>query len=205
VLSDVVPEMTAIAAARARDRGLTNVMVRELDLERIDEPDGTFDVVLCREGLMLVLDPARAAAEIRRVLRPGGHAGLAVWGPRAENVWLGALFDAVSDELGAPVPPPGIPGPFSLDDPEQFAAVLTTGGLTDVEVGMLDAPLDVDSFETWWSHTTALAGPLANMLAALPDEKREAIRHRARGTLEVHATPQGLAVPGVTLIGHGRA
>src|SRR4051812_47487832 len=38
VLSDVAAEMTAIAARRADDRGLTNVTTRELDLERIDEP-----------------------------------------------------------------------------------------------------------------------------------------------------------------------
>src|SRR5262245_21532742 len=58
VLSDVVPEMTAIAAARATALGLGNVHTRELDLDRIDEPDIAFDVVLCREGLMFALDPA---------------------------------------------------------------------------------------------------------------------------------------------------
>src|SRR6266498_5027277 len=56
VLSDVVPEMTSIAAARASALGLTNVATRELDLERIDEPDASYDVVLCREGLMFVPD-----------------------------------------------------------------------------------------------------------------------------------------------------
>ena len=205
VLSDVVPEMTAIAAARAAERGLANVTAKVLDLEAIDEPDDTHDVVLCREGLMLVLDPGRAAAEIRRVLRPGGRAGLAVWGPRGDNPWLGALFDAVSAQLGAPVPPPGIPGPFSLDDADRFAAVLEAGGLTGVGVEPLDAPLRVDSFERWWSHTTALAGPLAKMLASLPDEARDAIRERARTTLEDYAGDDGLVIPGVTLVGHARA
>ena len=64
VISDVAPEMTAIARARAEALGLANVRVRELDLEQIDEPDESYDVVLCREGLMLVPDPARAAREI---------------------------------------------------------------------------------------------------------------------------------------------
>ncbi len=49
VLSDVAEEMTAIAATRAR--GLSNVSARRLDLERIDEPELSYDVVLCREGL----------------------------------------------------------------------------------------------------------------------------------------------------------
>src|SRR4051812_32106614 len=48
VLSDVAPGMTAIAAARAGALGLAGVRTRVLDLEDVDEPDGAFDVVLCR-------------------------------------------------------------------------------------------------------------------------------------------------------------
>ncbi len=77
MLSDVVPEMTSIAAARAAALGLTNVSARDLDLERIDEPDASYDVVLCREGLMFVPAPAEAAREIARVLRPGGRFAVA--------------------------------------------------------------------------------------------------------------------------------
>ena len=107
VLSDVVAEMTAIAAARAEARGLTNVSTLELDLECIEQPDGSYDVVLCREGLMLVPDPARAACEIHRILRPGGRVAVAVWGPREQNPWLGVVFDTISQQTGRPVPPPG--------------------------------------------------------------------------------------------------
>ena len=94
VMSDVAAEMTAIAAARASSLGLGNVSTRELDIEALDEPDGSYDVVLCREGIMLVQDPVRAAGEIRRVLRPGGRVVLTVWGPRQRNPWLGVVFDS---------------------------------------------------------------------------------------------------------------
>jgi SAM-dependent methyltransferase len=86
------------------------VTTRELDLEQIDEPNASYDVVLCREGLMFVPEPARAALEIKRVLRPGGRFALAVWGPREHNPWLGVVFEVVSAQTGAPVPPHGVPG-----------------------------------------------------------------------------------------------
>lgn len=115
VLSDVAEEMVAIAVDRAHTRGLTNVRGATLDLEDIDQPDASYDVVLCRQGLMFAVDPEQATREIHRVLRPGGRASLAAWGPKAANPWLGIVFDAVSCELGHPVPPPGIPGPFNLE------------------------------------------------------------------------------------------
>ena len=204
VLTDVVPEMTAIAAARAAELGLDHVTTRELDLEDIAEPACSVDVVLCREGLMFATDPTGATAEIRRVLRPGGRAVLAVWGPRAQNPWLGLLFDAVAAHVGHPVPPPGIPGPFALSEADELAGTLRAAGLVDVAVEDLAVPLRVPSFDAWWTRTTALAGPLAAILAGMPAAAREALRTRLRADLEPFTTPDGLELPGVTLIATGR-
>jgi hypothetical protein len=65
--ADYVDERSALLTAGMLDRvalapgdrvlELTNVSTRVLDLERIDEPDGCYDVVLCRDGLMLVPGP----------------------------------------------------------------------------------------------------------------------------------------------------
>jgi SAM-dependent methyltransferase len=200
VLSDVSSEMTSSASARATELGLVNTTARVLDLERIDEPDASYDVVLCREGLMLVPDPVRAAFEIRRVLRPGGRLALSVWGPRERNPWLGVVFDAVTEQLGAPTPPPGHPHPFSLDDADELARVLIAAGLDDVVVGELPTPYYADSFEEWWTRTSELAGPLAQRLAALPEPAARALRARARDAIGMYETPAGLAIPGVSLI-----
>jgi SAM-dependent methyltransferase len=204
VLSDVVAEMTSIASQRAEALGLVNVSTRVLDLERIEQPDGSYDVVLCREGLMFATDPGGAAREIRRVLRPGGRFAVAVWGPRERNPWLGVVFDAVSAQLGAPVPPPGVPGPFSLEDPDRLAGLLADAGLADVVVSELDVPLRAGSFEEWWTRTSALAGPLAKVLASLPEDAARAIRARVREATRPYETSTGLEFPGVTLLAAGR-
>src|SRR4051812_43459338 len=140
VVSDVSPAMTAVARRRAEALGLDAVAARVIDLEQIDEGDAAFDVVLCREGLMLVADPVRAAREIRRVLKPGGRLALTVWGPRADNPWLALVFDAVGAQLGTPMPPPGVPHPFSLDDRDRLAGGLAAAGLTDVAITEVPPP-----------------------------------------------------------------
>jgi SAM-dependent methyltransferase len=204
VLSDVADEMIAIAAARAEALGLRNVTTRRLDLEQIDEPDGAYDVVLCREGLMFATDPTRAAREIRRVLRPGGRVALAVWGPRERNPWLGIVLDAVSAQVGRPVPPPGIPGPFSLADSARLATLLSEAGLANVEVTEQPISRRTRSFEEWWTRTCALAGPIATILASLPEDAVHAIRDRAREAVRPYESAGGLELPGVTLLAAAR-
>ena len=204
VLSDVVAEMASIAAARARALGLRNVSTRMLDVEQIDEPDASYDVVLCREGLMFATDPARAASEIHRVLRPGGRTAIAVWGPRERNPWLGLVLDAVSAQIGRPVPPPGIPGPFSLADANQLAKLLKDAGLAEVAVSEVSVPAKAGSFDEWWERTSALAGPLTKILSSLPGAATDAISGRLRETTEPYRVPTGFEFPGVSLVANAQ-
>jgi len=195
---------TALLDAAAVERGLTNVATRCLDLEAIDLPDEQVDVVVCREGLMLVQQPAVAAAEARRVLVPGGRAAFAVWGARSDNPWLGSLFDALSEVTGSPVPPEGLPGPFSLDQPTLLAEVLRTGGLDEVTVHEVAVPLRCDSFDQWWGLVPSLAGPVAGLLAAMAPDEVEAVRAASERHLAAFVSSQGYVVPGVSLVGSAR-
>jgi ubiquinone/menaquinone biosynthesis C-methylase UbiE len=204
VLSDVAPEMVEIAATRARRAGLENVTTRVLDLEAIDEPDGSFDVVLCREGLMLVGDPGRAAAEMRRVLRPGGRAAIAVWAGVEHNPWLGLIAASLSAELGQPVPPPGTPHPFSLGGEGQLEDVLTGAGLVDVRVEELAVPYRGASAEDWWESRIGLAGPLAQRVRTLQPEVLAAARARALEAARAFETPDGIELPGLCLVACAR-
>jgi SAM-dependent methyltransferase len=202
VLSDVAAPMVAIAAARSQ--GLPGVSARVLDLEDIDEPAASFDVVLCREGLMFATDPAGAARELRRVLRPGGRLALSVWGPRERNPWLALVFDAMSAQLGAPVPPPGVPGPFALEDRTRVAALLRDAGFAGVAVEEVAVPLRAPSFAEWWTRTATIAGPLARRLAAMPADARAGLDARLRRAVAPYETSAGLELPGVALVASGR-
>lgn len=66
---------TAIAMARERANGFPDgsLTFRLGDAEKLDFPPASFDMV-CGTSILHHLDIARAAAEIRRVLKPGGRA-----------------------------------------------------------------------------------------------------------------------------------
>ncbi|HEX3621493.1 MAG TPA: class I SAM-dependent methyltransferase [Acidimicrobiales bacterium] len=200
VVSDAVAEMVAIAARRADERGLDNVCTAMLDVEAIDEPDRSFDVVLCREGMMFALDPAAAAREIARVTRPGGRVAVSVWGPPAQNPWLGLAAAALSAELGRQVPPPGGPGPFALADAVRLRALFVDAGLEDIAIEEVTCPLRAPSFEAWWARTSTIGGPLVRVIAGLSDDVRAAVVSRLREEVRRFRTPEGVELPGLVLL-----
>jgi len=80
---DISGAMVDAAQRRADALGVGHAAFARMDAEALDLADADFDVALCALGLMYVADPERALRELRRVVRPGGRVGLAVWGERS--------------------------------------------------------------------------------------------------------------------------
>jgi ubiquinone/menaquinone biosynthesis C-methylase UbiE len=76
---DASEAMLAIARQKAEQEGLAASFVKG-DVEALDLPDASFDVVVSNFGLGTT-DPARALQSLRRVLKPGGRLALTHWGP----------------------------------------------------------------------------------------------------------------------------
>jgi SAM-dependent methyltransferase len=79
---DLGDAQIARARARATDAGLDGRLRFEVgDAERLPVGDAGFDVVVCECAFCTFPDKATAAAELARVLRPGGRVGIT-------DVWL---------------------------------------------------------------------------------------------------------------------
>ena len=100
---DVSREMLDKARRRVATRGLGDVeALIEMDAERMDFPDASFDKVVAMYVVSVVERPARLLEELHRVCRPHGEIFL-VNHVRSDNPIIGALEKGLarfSDKLG---------------------------------------------------------------------------------------------------------
>lgn len=200
--SDFSEAMVEAVKERIARAGMTNAEARVLDAQHLDLDGGeTFDLVLCRFGYMLMADPLQALTESARVLRPDGRLVLAVWGSAEKNPWLSTIFSAVMTQLNAPPPEPGTPGPFALASAGRLQELLEQAGLAEVDVVEIEAEQTYDSLEAWWQRLREIGGPLAGLLAALPDADQAAIRAAAISAAQAFGEDDGTAVFPASVIG----
>ncbi|HUQ08443.1 MAG TPA: methyltransferase domain-containing protein [Kofleriaceae bacterium] len=105
------------------------------DATKLQFADGSFDVVVCQQGLQFFPDRPAAVAEMKRVLAPGGRVALALWEPlEKQSLW----HDVISVELRhfhvLGLPAADAVTPFSLNDAGEVRALLETAGLRDVTI-----------------------------------------------------------------------
>ena len=163
---DITPELFEPGRRRAADAGVEIDWV-EGDAQDLPFDDESFDVVLSTFGCMFAPDHARAAAEIGRVLRPGGRMGIAAWTPSGG---IGAFFGAIAEH--APPPPEGFQPPPLWGDRAHVEGLFADTG---VEVRFEDAAVDFrfdGGIDEVMDEYIANFGPLVMLRAALEPEGR---------------------------------
>lgn len=200
LLSDLAPAMVEVARRRSAD--LANVEVGVVDASAIDHPDGSFDVVACRMGLMFAPDPSVALGEIRRVLDPGGRFGALTWGALEHNPWMTCVgMAAMMNGLVSGGPPVGPGGIFSLGDPVELEALVKGAGLVDVAVEAVSVTFEAGSIDAHVDRVSSLAGPLAAAFAAATAAQLDAVRRTAAQLAADHTGVDGsVAIPGQALV-----
>ena len=169
---DLSGAMVHAAAERAQAQGLRHAAFERMDAEQLALPDGGFDLALCALGLMYLPDPAAALREMRRVLRPGGRAALAVWGERARCGWS-PLFPIVDAEVRSEV----CPLFFGLGQGDALARACAGAGLQVTLQQRLSDTLDYASADDACAAAFA-GGPVALAWSRFDAGVRERVRAR---------------------------
>ena len=193
LVTDFAPRMVHAASNAAKERGLTNVECRLIDAQDIDLPDASVDGVLCRCGLMLVPDIAKAFSEVRRVLQPGRTLLYTTWTPPDTNPWMMALAAALI-RRGHFQPPEG-GNLMPLGDEASNRAVATAAGFSNVRCELVDLTFQYPSFQRYWDVNTEIAGPFVQIIKSLSEDERESVRSQVEEFVAPFKADSGLAFP----------
>jgi ubiquinone/menaquinone biosynthesis C-methylase UbiE len=169
---DLSGQMVEVATRRATSCGLANVDFARMGGEALEMPDESFDAALCALGLMYMPDPAQALREMRRVLRPGGRLGLAVWGERTRCGWS-AVFPIVDAEVASEV----CPLFFSLGEEGVLAGLCEKAGFRAVTRQHMQGTLAYANADQA-CDAAFVGGPVALAWARFEQEKRKRVRAR---------------------------
>lgn len=179
----VDPSPGFVQACRDRHPG---VEVRCAPAERLPFGDDGFDYAAAQLVFHFVSEPETAAAELARVVRPGGVVAAATWDFADGMQLLRAFWDA------ALTLDPGAPDEarvLRFGAPGELAALLAGAGLAGVAERTAAVSSTYQDFDELWRGFLAGIGPAGAYTAALDDPKRARLReelHQRLGLSLIH-------------------
>ena len=175
--------MLARSAAGGAPAGSAPIEYREASADALPFEDDSFDVVLCQQGLQFFPARATAVSEMRRVLRPGGMAGVAVW---ADGHPL-EPFGVYGDELAAVGADQPFPRAFESDtftmDLDTVRSLLQDAGFSAVDANVVTLQV------SWPDAVTAAAGVLGTPFGPVVGALSRDQRNRFDAALEQRFVP----------------
>jgi SAM-dependent methyltransferase len=141
---DISAPMLTRAAQQARAAKVANTRFELADAQTSELPEGHFDVLFSRFGVMFFADPVVAFTNLRQALRAGGQLAFVCWQSMMDNPWMAVPMMAALQHLPLPpIPAPGAPGPFAFADPDRVRAILAEAGFADVALESVRTTLSV--------------------------------------------------------------
>ena len=202
---DVLPPMLAVARSLAPPDGAA-IEWREGDATALELPDASFDLVICQQGLQFFPDRAATAAEVLRVLAPGGRFVAAVWQSiERQPFWKG--FTQIEARNLAPLglTPEDVTLPFSWGDADALRELLAEAGFESIELSttMIMANFAAETFieDIEYPYGALVPGFLEDpdafeaYVAAVREGTRDMLETTyLRGDRVIFETPANLAI-----------
>ena len=206
--ADISEQSVARACERVATAELEQAEVVCADVATHAFAAASFDLAFSRLGVMFFDDPTAAFANVRRAIKPGGRAALAVFRTPRENLWPNAPLEAVRHLLPPMTPPtPDEPGMFSWADPARVHRILESAGFREVSLAPVDVIMELagsgGAMEA--AEFAMLFGPLTRLLPGLPPEQHDAVRAALERFFESHGTQQGVVLPAAFWVVQARA
>jgi SAM-dependent methyltransferase len=203
VASDISDTMLQHVRENAGAAGLANVRTFAGAAEDLEAAAGSFDAVICRLGLMLFAEPARALAAVRRALRPEAKVAVVVFTTPANNPFMAKPMQILLRHSGKTPPSAGQPGIFSLGAPGVLEQLLAGSGFVGVEQRTLSVPLRMPSAAEALTMMTEAFGAYRAVISDRSHAVQDAAWAEVADALETFETETGFVAPAEVLVASG--
>ena len=200
VASDISETMLGHVQENARAAGLDNVTTVAGAAEDLDLDNESFDAVICRLGLMLFAEPAKALMAVRRAVKPGGKVAVVVFTTPAGNPFMAKPMQVLLRHAGKAPPSPGQPGIFALGAPGVIERLYTDCGYVCVEQRTLAIPLRMASAARALEMMREAFGAYRAVLSDVTEDVRIAAWAEVAKTLETFEMATGFEAPMEVLV-----
>jgi SAM-dependent methyltransferase len=194
--ADIAEQMLEHARSLAALQRLA-IAYRHADAEQLPFADAEFDALVSTFGVMFAGRPERAAAEIARVVKPGGRVVLATWKPDS-NVFH--MFGVMKKFMAAPPAPPP-PSPFEWGKVARVVELL--GASFDLRFEEGTNCFRYGSGEQAWQLWVNHYGPTKALAASLDDARRAELQRDMIAWHETFAGGLGYEQPRAYLVTYG--
>jgi ubiquinone/menaquinone biosynthesis C-methylase UbiE len=204
--TDIVTEMVTAAQSEAQRRGLANVAFRQCAADSLPFENNSFDVVVCRLGIMFFPDPLAGLREMLRVTKREGVLSLAVWGKSDLNPFAHVITDVLARQFGAAGPAdPNAPGAFRFAEPDSLARILRQAGAIEVKERPLEFHIAARiSPREFWEMRSETSGTLREKLATLPAKRQDLVAQEVQEAVREFFPNNHMNFPAKMIIVTGR-
>jgi SAM-dependent methyltransferase len=176
-------------AAAQVPRGSADVRFECGDAQNLPFADETFDAVVSGIALNFIPNPARAAREMRRVVKPGGLVALYVWDYAGRMELMRYFWDAAVTLDAAHAAPLDEGVRFPICNRGALTKLFLDAGFGKVETGYIDQPTIFRDFDDYWTPFLGGQAPAPGYCMSLSENQRAALRDLIRARLPV--SPDG--------------
>lgn len=176
------PSEGQIAYARTRT-GAAVADFRTGDAQALPFADNNFDVAVMALAISFVPDPAKAVAEMARVVKPGGWVATYMWdtlngGAPGDPIYAGA------EAIG--LTRPHLPS-AKASQQDTMRELWQTAGLRSVETRMIRTPVEYADFDEFWDSNTVPGGVPGRFVRSLTPDVLQRLRDHVGAKLGVSA------------------
>ncbi|HEX3204551.1 MAG TPA: methyltransferase domain-containing protein [Nitrospiraceae bacterium] len=192
---DLADAMLDVARRKAKALGLTNIRFQAGDVSTLPFDAGSFDAVISRFCLMFLPDVPKAAAEIARVLKPGGYLAAAVWSLPEKNPFLNIPINIVKQFIDIPPPEPDQPGIFRLAKPGDLRGIVERAGLTPLADETVSGESLFASGQEYVSSLMDIAAPFQALFAKLSSSQQTQTQADIKRAVQQYEMGGKIALP----------